>query len=52
MEDDSFGKLGDDIEMMLLGEQFTLRDRLGGDVQVIIDYDQTSICAIASTRPD
>ncbi|WP_428534787.1 hypothetical protein [Propionicimonas sp.] len=48
---DPSGGPDEDIEVMFLGEQVTFRDRLGGDVLVTVDPDETSVSAIASVGP-
>jgi hypothetical protein len=48
-----FGQAGDDdAGVMFLSQRFSLRDRLGGDVQITEDDRQTSLSAIASVKPN
>ena len=46
MEGSPFGEAGGDVDVVFMGQYFSLRDRLGGDVQVSVDDDQTSLSAI------
>lgn len=52
MEGDPFGEAGGDVELVFMSQYLSVRDRLGGDVQVTVDDDQTSLSAIASVKPD
>lgn len=43
---------GDDVDVVAMSQHLSFRDRLGGDVRLMIDDDRTFVSAIASVTSD